>query len=202
MYYPKSQIKTNLYTNGGEFVILGTTQEYSGSYWKTSAGKYFTGVSPDDRPYKELTIIKPQPQSTESNQVETVELSEDVKNYSLAKKVDLNNIPIVKVPLYYLPSPSTEDYTLGSFTRYLCKRSNQNIYIEINKDTFDKLTSKSIEYDFSLYSPFKLTWTIKGDSISTVANINKSVVLTTERQLKITGLKEYFKNYSQFYQVG
>jgi hypothetical protein len=38
MYYPKSQIKTNLITNGKEFVYLSDDKPYSGSYWKTSDG--------------------------------------------------------------------------------------------------------------------------------------------------------------------
>jgi histidinol-phosphate aminotransferase len=50
MYYPKSQIKTNLITNGKELVYLSDNQPYSGSYWKTSDGKYYTGKNPNDIP--------------------------------------------------------------------------------------------------------------------------------------------------------
>jgi hypothetical protein len=38
-YYPKSQIKTNLYTNGGEF-ILSTKKQYKGYYYKVPMEKY------------------------------------------------------------------------------------------------------------------------------------------------------------------
>ena len=34
MYYPKSQITPNLYTNGGEFVYADTKEAYSGYYFK------------------------------------------------------------------------------------------------------------------------------------------------------------------------
>ena len=57
MYYPKSQIKPNLYTNGGEFAYANTNQEYIGYYFKTSTGKYFTGRNQDDRPNDELLSI-------------------------------------------------------------------------------------------------------------------------------------------------
>jgi hypothetical protein len=50
MYYPKSQIKTNLYTNGDEYVIELTKSPYSGYYYLTSTGIAYTGKTPDDRP--------------------------------------------------------------------------------------------------------------------------------------------------------
>ena len=43
MYYPLSQITPNLYTNGSEFAYVNTNQPYTGYYWKTSSGKYYTG---------------------------------------------------------------------------------------------------------------------------------------------------------------
>jgi hypothetical protein len=58
MYYPKSQIKTNLYTNGYEFTTTptNTTNSYSGYYWKTSNGKYFTGKTPQDLPTQPVIL--------------------------------------------------------------------------------------------------------------------------------------------------
>ena len=49
MYYPASQIKTNIYTNGTELVIKSDNQKYIGYYYKTSDGKYFSGKTPDDK---------------------------------------------------------------------------------------------------------------------------------------------------------
>ena len=54
MYYPKSQIETNLYTMGGEFVIKNTNQPYVGFYWKASSERFFTGKNPNDNIPKEL----------------------------------------------------------------------------------------------------------------------------------------------------
>ena len=53
MYYPKSQIKTNQYTNGDDFVIGG--RNYVGDYYETSDGRFFTGKSPSNPPNKLLT---------------------------------------------------------------------------------------------------------------------------------------------------
>jgi hypothetical protein len=54
MYFPKNKIKTGLYTAGSEYVIKSTGKNYIGPYWRTSAGIYFTGTSPNNTPFYEL----------------------------------------------------------------------------------------------------------------------------------------------------
>ena len=46
-YYPKSQVKTDLYTKGGQFQIKSTKKEYTGYYWKNSKGEIFTKRNPN-----------------------------------------------------------------------------------------------------------------------------------------------------------
>ena len=48
MYFPKSQIETDLYTAGAEFRTVTDSQEYIGNYWRTSQGLYFSGKNPQD----------------------------------------------------------------------------------------------------------------------------------------------------------
>ena len=55
MYFPKNRIKTGLYTSGNEFVTQDG-QSYTGPYWRTSNGEYFTGDSPNNTPYQKLII--------------------------------------------------------------------------------------------------------------------------------------------------
>ena len=43
MYYPKSQILENLYANPGQFVEIASKEEYTGPYYKTSDGSFYTG---------------------------------------------------------------------------------------------------------------------------------------------------------------
>ena len=49
-YYPKSQIKTNLYTNGNELILSTTNNAYQGYYYEISNGKKYTGKTPKDGP--------------------------------------------------------------------------------------------------------------------------------------------------------
>jgi hypothetical protein len=57
MYYPLSQIISNLYTNGEEFTFISNGLPYIGYYWKTSNEKYYSGKTPQDLPNEELILI-------------------------------------------------------------------------------------------------------------------------------------------------
>jgi hypothetical protein len=109
MYFPKNKIKTGLYTAGNEYVIKSTGGGYTGPYWRTSAGKYFTGTSPNNIPIQELV-----PQT------------------------DPNNTPTQVVPIETI-FPTESDYELGEFTRYFTKRRNQSLYQEITKTTYQSI---------------------------------------------------------------
>ena len=54
MYYPKSQIETDLYTPGAEFTTVNDNIEYIGNYWRTSQGLYYTGTNPQDDNVRQL----------------------------------------------------------------------------------------------------------------------------------------------------
>jgi hypothetical protein len=64
MYYPLSQITPNLYTNGNEFVIDGTQQVYTGYYFKTSKGQFYTGKTSSDKPNQLLVPLSQEFNST------------------------------------------------------------------------------------------------------------------------------------------
>ena len=62
MYFPLSQITTNLYTSGGELKYADPSKNnefYTGNYFKTSNNKYFTGKTPQDVPTDELFLTRP-----------------------------------------------------------------------------------------------------------------------------------------------
>ena len=46
MYFPKTQVITDLYTNGNEYMTSNNNQIYVGYYWETSFGEKFTGKNP------------------------------------------------------------------------------------------------------------------------------------------------------------
>ena len=60
-YYPKSQIKTNLFTEGGQLEIVPSGEVYTGYYWQTSKNEYFTGRNPSDGVSIPLQIIATPP---------------------------------------------------------------------------------------------------------------------------------------------
>jgi hypothetical protein len=72
MYYPKSQITPNLYTNGNEFVLSTTQEVYSGFYYKISNGKFYTGRNQDDKPNIEiLPLVTPQNIATPTSNLQS-----------------------------------------------------------------------------------------------------------------------------------
>jgi hypothetical protein len=124
-----------------------------------------------------------------------------VNSYLNLKGININNPPVLLVPVYALTIPTPADYTNGAFTRYFCKQNTQFIYLEITQDTFRKLADADASIDYKSYTPFTLTWTLTGPSKQEVANINLRVTSTIERQLGLRGLTQYFKDYSQYYQA-
>lgn len=192
-YYPKSQVQNNLYTKGGELQFASSGKEYTGYYWKTSKNQYFTGRNPSSKGALELELIPVIPTST----INTLTISKGNKVYNEAKNVDVAKALIL--PSYQKPSPTKEDYEIGNFVRYFAKKYNQNLYIEISKDTYKELKNKNDNYDYNSYLIFTLTWQISGDKEKTL-NTNKKVTSTLEKGYRINGLSSYLNfNYLEFY---
>lgn len=208
MYYPQSQIQTNLYSNG-ELSIKSTQQIYTGFYWRTSSGKYFMGKSPHS-PKSNIELINSQgtisprnldhhePDIDEADLVKISYSSLDVINYlNLNEEIDSSNLP--QIPTYTPSSPTKEDYENQEFPRFFCKKKNEPYFIEINKNTFTKLSEEDPTIDYETYIPFKLFWVIVGEQ-NKVALENKNTVDFTESRLGALGLSQYIKyNYLLHY---
>jgi len=194
-YYPKSQIKTDLYTKGKEFRVISLQKEYTGYYWKTSKGEYFSGRNPKDGTPLELEVIPTIPAS--KNNVVTYTLGQDNNLYNFFKGIDVSKTFLL--PTYVKPSPSKDDYQIGNFIRYFAKKYTQNIYIETSKEIYDNLDNQNEEYDYPSYLIFTLVWVLTGSSLS-VEKANRNIVKSTEQRLNINGLDTYLKfNYLEFY---
>ena len=199
MYYPKSQVKTNLYTNGDEFVYILNKQPYQGYYFKTSTGQYFTGRTPDDRPNLELT-------TNLATSTVNIPIEPDysvVINTDLTSNSTYNNIiappSILISPVYNAPTPTQQDYQNGEFRRYFCKKTNEILYLEIDQNTFDKLEAKDPQYQWTLYTPFNLPWRLTGIK-EEVFNVNRNITALTSQRLQLPKLGEYLKNdYLKYY---
>lgn len=197
MYYPKSQIKPNLYTNGGEFAYANTDQEYIGYYFKISTGKYFTGRNQSDKPNEELLSINADITTNETllSIDSAVVVVDPIYSY-------VTNTPVFSptfIPSYNPIIPTTQDYKNGEFRRLFCKKTNEVIYIEINQDTFDKLVTKDSQILWQLYQPFNITWQLTGDK-QHVAQINRNNVELVSFRNKFPKLDEYLKfDFTKYY---
>ena len=198
MYYPKSQIKTNLSTNGGEFVLSTTQQEYIGNYYKISSGKRYTGTSPSNPPnillneISPLTQISHDPQSQEYIQQNLIQTFLITPNY-------MGTLLDRFTPLFNPTLPTDQDKQNGQFNRYFCKKTNELKYLEIDKETHTKLQAKDPQIAWDLYEPASLLWVIKGNQ-ETVFNTNKTSVFKIEQNQKWYGFSQYFKeNYLKYH---
>lgn len=184
MYYPKSKVITNLYTNGEELISKLDNKIYIGHYHKLSNGKIFSGKTPEASGKMELELIK-------NNQIGTddpnVLFSNDNVVYNSIKKVNINKI--LKLPKYHHPQPTEDDYKRKNFYRYFVKKINSNYILEVNKDDYNAILNKDNEYLYYLFFPFKILWELGEDKI----NININRIEEIERNNKII-IKNYFKN--------
>jgi len=172
MYYPKSQIQTNLFSNG--FLVNKSTGEiYYGAYYKLFNGKLFTGKTPQDGPNEELINIS-----------ERVSLINNNKN-----------------PIYFQNVPNSNDYDFGSFIRYFCKKINELIYIEISKETYENINNQSPKIYWSLYSPFYINWILTGEK-NQVYKTNKNIIDLIIKEKKLYQFNNYLKeDYTKFWRI-
>ena len=209
-YYPKSQIITNLNTNGGELVYTNG-QEYIGYYWKNSKGQFFSGKTPQEKPNNKLVEIIYNEDSFLTKNVATIALfpsdpdpmlpninsSIDILGYAKLKTINVNQ----KIFLpYYSPNiPTQQDYQIGEFRRYFCKKTNEIIYLEINKETYNKLVAQDPQILWQLYRPFNLPWLISGKK-ENVFKVNKNITELISTKGNFPMLSEYLKNdYIKYY---
>jgi hypothetical protein len=172
-YYPKSQVKTNLYTNGNEYALSTTQQEYTGYYYKTSSGKLYTGKNPQTNPTILLQIITPtlddvsvndslQPQSSinpiprSSNNIQIVNNSPSSIDYLPGNAVDRI------IPQFNVTLPTASDKQRGFLIRYFCKKNNELIYFETSQADYDRIKSQDPSTAYDLYSVAALKWYITG----------------------------------------
>lgn len=223
-YYPLSQIKSNLYTNGDEYILSTTKENYIGYYYEVSNGKKYTGKTPQDGSnipllslvidYNDFPSTSPVPpgstpftyynsvltyeQVLPNGQTQNVNYPNDAldKNYIQSKPLQPRSLPNPSIT-----QPTQKDYQLGTFQRYFCKKNNENIYFEISKNTYDLLSSKNNLLAWDLYSSIYIMWYLTGNK-DTVFKANKGLVDVTERTKKWYGFSQYFKGDFLKYYLG
>lgn len=224
MYFPKSQIKTNLTTNGGLLRVVSTKEEYIGSYFETSTLKYYSGKNPQDTPTIELELI---PNNSEeytkltnkssTNPPEGDPIIDEAYAAPIQDSIDqettfftlpndyinssgLNFDFSPKIPKSIVPIPTKEDYKFEVIERYFLRKINEPKFIEIDKLTYFQYINKSDEVQYRLYIPFKFTWQISGIDRNKVATTNYNILKIKENRFRIKGLVKFFEGkYDQFY---
>ena len=204
MYYPKSQIKTDLYTNGGKFITSSDGNEYKGYYFSTANGLYFTGRNPNDKPNNSLelsSIPTPNPLSESNILTSRNESYYSLPlSYSIATNNDItNNTTPPSIPKQTIVLPTTKDYNIQEYQRFFVKKNNEVKYIEISQIEFDRYSSQDKNVSFQLYTPFSFPWVIAGDRTQ-VFQINKNTINRISNNLSLIQFPSYFKNrYDQYF---
>ena len=206
MYFPKSQIKSNQYSNG-ELYVKTTKKPYIGYYWSISNGQCFVGKSPDSVE-SNIELIKPENRTALAPSLEPAFNEEGpriiwgdntIEYLKLNKDINSSNLP--KTPKYNSLKPTKEDYDNQEITRYFCKKINESLFIEISKSTYNKLLNEDSSLDYQTYFPFALPWTISGKQ-DQVAIINKNAIDYAEVNQQAQGLAKYLKyNYLLYYNL-
>ena len=151
MYFPLSQISTNLYTSGGEFQYPAASGKvnlgYTGYYFKTSDGRYFTGKTPQDVPNDEIVLIRkdifstPNPSGTSTSNYITVPRAYSNSNPRLPVG---NNPPKISIPF-----PTQDDYNTGEFQRYFLKKRTNYIYLEVDQQTYENIYNQKVNMNYT-----------------------------------------------------
>lgn len=200
MYYPKSQIKGNLFTHGGELIKARDKSYYNGPYYSTSKGEYFSGKGPND-PLTERLIPFSNADFSPRNSGEVFDEDNTyISNqsyYNARKLEDRSTTP--RNPKSSQVLPTEEDYKAGKYTKYFVSKTNEIKFIQVNKTEYLKFKNKSPEVNWSLYEPIELEWLLKGDRKTTFLSNKKSVHLL---QNKYPGFSSVFKNrYDRFWKM-
>jgi hypothetical protein len=198
MYYPKSQIKTNLYTNGN-LLSLSTTQEsYTGYYYETSTGQQYTGKTPQDGPNILLQTANFITNPEVENQFTP---PEEIVLLPSSDYTDPNPLTVRIIPIFNPTLPTDQDKVNGQFNRYFCKKNNEIKYLEIDKNTYQQLLQKDSKIAWDLYTPAIVLWVIQGDQTQ-VFNSNKATVQALEQNLPWYGFTQYFQDKFLKYYLG
>lgn len=200
MYYPKSQVKTNLYTKGGEYSLVGSIESYIGDYYITSDGRYFTGKTPSESPSSELILyIPPSIPSFRSGEEGRSFYTIDEVGYLQATSLQLNLAIPPAPPKQSYPVVTENDYKLGEFQRYFLKKGNETKFLEISLEDYRKYVNQDSDVMFELYVPIQINWILTGEK-EQVYKVNQAIVARTERERNLPGFTQYFRDrFTQFY---
>ena len=196
MYYPLSQINPNLYTNGDEFVYADPSknnQPYTGNYFATSDGKFFTGKTPQDVPTNELVRIVET--STNESIVDIIgdyPFGINPSTIGYPPSILLSQVS-KESPRISIPFPTQGDYATGEFQRYFLKKRTDYTYLEVDQLTYENIVTQNPNSQYELYQGKAITWILTGKLLE-VYKINYNITELVEKQDEWLGFSRFFKN--------
>lgn len=205
MYYPKSQIKSNLYTKGGEYVYASNKTTYTGYYYTTSDGKAFSGKEPNSGTNVRIISYNNTTGNKLTNQplIDGKEIITSTINQTDAPFNDNNPYGVVnsqnnypklknfkprKIPNQYLRRPQKEDIKLGGYNKFFTKKRTSFLYYEISEEDYNLLIEKDKTIAFDLYEGVSIFWDLYDFSL------NKTKVADVERDYKWYGFTNSFND--------
>lgn len=192
MYIPISNIVSNGYTNGGEFIFKSNFQPYTGFYFIDKNNNVYTGETYTNSSVELLRIDIPSNQSPNSDPIYV----------SLDPKI----LPPLSIEPDFI-QPTENDYNNGYFTRFILKPTIStliNDFIEVN---FDKYVSVVERSDARiLYKSVGLAWKLTGlkhDLYKNNIRISPGIIDSnkrsiTEAEKTLPNLSLYFTDLTQF----
>jgi len=204
MYYPKSKIIENLYTNGSEFVVSSTGKPYQGLYHSTFDGNYYTGA---DHTNSSLQLSKNINTKTSTSGNVALVTPPLIMNFEYDSIIN-NRLSFLKteiIPKSYYPILSDKDYTKGSFTRYFSKRTGGTVkdIKELSADGFTNISTNvlylSTAIQWKLTGPYHDKVIDRNNTIYGVWDTNARAVAQAESPLP--GITQYLGNLIQFAKI-
>ena len=203
IYYPKTQIRTNLFTNGDEFINSVTKELYVGNYYETSLNQQFTGKNPQDPNSVPLipideTALNPTQTNAENDLVLDVRFTEPNYAYSIITKQNPNT-PQPVYPKFYFAKPTQQDYKNTQFNRFFYKVLSGEKYVEISQNDYNSLINKEAKFLYQSVLAIILPWQLTGTQ-EEVYKTNARTTQNIESQYGIKGLGLYLNfDYTKFY---
>lgn len=199
MYFPKSQIITDLTTNGSEFILADSGKSYVGFYFSTYNNKYYTGKTPQDGITSLLIPISP-PNKSNKNTLTIPSNPVISRNYNPPGYINSSSTPILPPPpKSNIVLPTLGDYETGEYQRYFLNHNTTNLYLEINNHTYNNFKNKNKNSQYQLYKPIVINWVLAGKPIETY-EVNKNIVSLYQKQNFLNGFSNFFKGrYLKYY---
>lgn len=157
----KSKIKSNLFTNGGEFILQDSQKEYVGWY----------NIDGEENIFTEKTFL-----NEKSLLLLPINLKQTI--YEQNVKRDVSKIKRQKDVKSYFPRITEDNIEQGFIERYFVKKNNvENILLkEVDRETYFSIKNQEGFYLDSLYTIYEIVWWIGKISEIECVNRNKEQI--------------------------